>query len=204
MKTIENKSNPETPAGRVEQTSYPDMDRACVERLGQLYRGVAPPERLKAMEKLPTRFVARAEFEREYRTISGQKPSPEVLGCSQGLEAPALVSIESPQLVPEVAMHERVHQLSDPRAAQMLGGQRYEGVTQDLALKALGKTPAAGEVSGYPEQRASAHELRELCGDQAVEKVYFQGEPSELKACLDRALGDGRAEQFRKTMRTPA
>jgi len=126
-----------------------------------------------------------------------------VLGFSSDLQVPANVSTESPRQLPEITMHERLHQLSDPRAAELLGTQRYEGVTQDLTLKALGQEPAIGEATGYPEQRALAHKLRKLCGDGAIEKVYFQGDPTELKACLERNLGNGGVERLRKKLQAP-
>jgi hypothetical protein len=77
-------------------------------------------------------------------------------------------------------------------------------MTQELTLKALDKEATLAERTGYAEQRALAHRVRRLCGDGAIEKLYFQGDPSELRECLDRSLGKAGAEQLRKKLSATA
>jgi len=200
MRKLDYSRRAEVGEGKTERTYYRDIDQASVEQLARVYREAASPERLGIMAALPTKFEPREAFERSYHHATGGKPSPEITGFSEGLSSPAHVSAESPHEVPEITMHERVHQLSHPHAAELLGPDRYEGMTQELALKALERETRSGEATAYPEQTAFAHRLRARCGDGAVETLYFQGDASELRACLDRSLGPDGAEQLRKRL----
>ena len=185
----------------VERTYFGDLDVACVDRIAQRYSDVVPPERIAAMRDLPTHFEGGKEFAAVYEKATGQSPEKGVLGFSNGLDSPAYVSTENLGDVPEITMHERIHQAAHPDAGRILGSPLCEGITQDLTIAQLGREPEPGEATGYPMERHSASILREVCGGEAVENAYFQGNVSELKVCLDRNLGGG-AERLRERMKT--
>jgi hypothetical protein len=167
-----------------------DMDRFHTERLCERYRHLVPAERIQRIKDLPTVFENRKEFERSYDLADGHRPpeSRQVAGFSKGTDEAAHVDMDDTQLE-KTAIHERVHQLSDPRANELLGRNVNEGVTEDLAIKELGRQPNPDLPRSYLRERATAQELRKMCGDNAIDRAYFQGDAGELRACLDRRLG---------------
>jgi len=114
--------------------------------------------------------------------VDGRRP-PEgkrVVGFAQGADEAAHVDMDDLQLE-KTAIHERLHQLSDPRARETLGEKLHEGE--------LGREPNPELPQCYPQERATAQELRKMCGDDAVDRAYFAGDTRELRVCLEHRLG---------------
>lgn len=86
-------------------------------------------------------------------------------------------------------IHERLHQLSDPAARKLLGERLSEGITEDLAFKELGNEWNPDLPRSYPRERELAQQVRELCGDRAVDTACFSGDACELKSCVQQRLG---------------
>jgi len=167
-----------------------DLDRFHTEQLCERYRHLVPADRIQKVKDLPTAFEERRDFERSYERADGRRP-PEgkrVIGFSQGTNEAAHVDMDDPQLE-KTAIHERMHQLSDPRAREVLGEKMHEGITEDLAIKELGRQPNPELPRSYPQERAAAQELRKMCGDDAVDRAYFAGDARELRVCLEHRLG---------------
>jgi hypothetical protein len=169
------------------RTYFQDVDEQTVKVLAEKYGHLVPPDRLKHMANQPTQFETPENFVDNYRAAFGEQPEPGVVGYTEAGH-PSHVSTEDMAGVPETAMHERLHQLADPRAEQILGTKLCEGITEDLAIETSGQEPEPGDPVAYPEERASAHALRNAAGNDAVEEVYFKGDPTTLKARLDGAL----------------
>ncbi|MBM4023961.1 MAG: hypothetical protein FJ280_00920 [Planctomycetes bacterium] len=176
------------------------MDRLHTERLCDRYRHLVPPERVRQVKDMPVLFEDRHDFERSYREAGGANPpeGTQAVGFSLGTLEPAHVDMHDLQLE-KTAIHERVHQLSDPRAREALGEKFYEGVTEDLAIKELGHQPNPELPRCYPRERAAAQELRRICGDDAVDRAYFAGDTRQLGVCLERRLGKDNLAEFRRT-----
>jgi hypothetical protein len=176
-----------------------DVEHFHTERLCDRYRHLVPPERIHRVKDLSTCFEERRDFEESYREAGGAKPAEgtRVVGFSRDTLESAHVDMDEPQ-VRKNTIHERIHQLSDPRAKKLLGEKFYEGVTEDIAIKELGEEPNPDLPRSYPRERAMARKARELCGERAIERAYFQGDDSELRSCLERRLGKeslGKMEQ---------
>lgn len=174
-----------------------DIDRFHTERLCERYRHLVPAERIQRIKDLPTAFEERRDFERSCREARVPEPrdGSQVVGFSRYTVEPAHVDMDNPQLQKN-AIHERVHQLSDPRARELLGEKVYEGVTEDLAIKELGEEPNSELPRSYPQERATARELRKLCGDNAVDQTYFGGDARELRSSLEHRLGKESLEKL--------
>ncbi|MFZ1935268.1 MAG: hypothetical protein WCB27_08445 [Thermoguttaceae bacterium] len=170
------------------QNQLHETDRFYTERLCQRYRDLVPPERIRAMQDLPTVFEDRKHFEQSYLRVAGEKPAEDVVGFSQKTIEPAHVATDHVQMRKTI-IHERLHQLSDPAAERQLGSKLDEGITEDLAIKELGNEWNPELPRSYPREQAMAHNVRELCGDRAVDRAYFQGDARELKVCLEHRLG---------------
>lgn len=172
------------------RTYFDDLDRAAVDTLSERYAGIVPEERLLAMRELPTQFEDRQHFDASYVAATGKEPGEGVGGFSQGIDQPAHVLTEDADSVPEIVMHERVHQLSHPDAARVLGDELYEGATEDIALDAARLDPELWPAQGYPEETRRAAEMRETLGSDAVEKAYFHGDTSELRQRIESRLSE--------------
>lgn len=181
-----------------------DIDRFHTERLCDRYRHLVPPERIRQVKDLPVRFEDRRDFERSCR--EAQVPDPregtQVVGFSQGALEPPHVDMDEVQLRKN-AIHERVHQLSDPRAKEVLGEKFCEGVTEDLAIKELGEEPNPDLPRSYSRERAMAQKARELSGDDAVDRAYFRGDASKLRSCLERSLGEENLDKLKRVSGDP-
>jgi hypothetical protein len=162
-----------------------------------------PPERIRAMKDLPTVFEDRKHFEQSYLRATGEKPAETVVGFSDRTREPAHVATDHLQMRKTI-IHERLHQLSDPAADRLLGKGIDEGITEDLAINEMGQDWNPELSRSYPRERTAAHKVRELCGDRAVDRAYFQGDARELKVCLDRHLGSGNVEKFQDMADGPA
>jgi len=167
-----------------------DMDRGHTEQLCERYRHLVPAERIQKVKDSPTIFEEHGDFERSRREAGGSEPGDgkKVVGFYLGNFESAHVDMDDPQ-AEKAAIHERVHQLSDPGAQEVFGKKLYEGATEDLAIKELGRQPNPELPHSYPQERVTAQELRKLCGDNAVDRAYFRGDAGELRARLDRCLG---------------
>lgn len=176
---------------------YHEVDRKAIESIAREYGDLIPQERIEAMRDLPTEFEERETFDEHYLEKGyGQPEEGRVLGYAQGTEESARVALDNKEL-PKTVYHERLHQAADPEAAEKLGTRLTEGITEDLASE---MTHSRNTEQCYPEERQAAHEIREACGNEAVEKAYFQGDTQELRACLDRELGAPGLERLRDSL----
>lgn len=166
------------------RTYFQDVDEQTVKVLTEKFGHLVPPERLQSMAERPTAFETPAEFEKTFEAETGIAAEPGVVGYTER-ERPAHVSTEDMTGVPETVVHERLHQLSDTRAPRIFGADLYEGMTEDLAIETSGQEPSPGDPVAYPEARASAHQLREKVGNDAVEEAYFKGDPTKLTERLN-------------------
>ena len=181
------------------RTYFQDVDKQIVKLLAEKYGQLVPPERLKTMLTQPTSFETPAEFAKNYKAEFGQKPQPGVVGYTERGHS-SHVSTEDMAGVPETNLHERLHQMSDARAPEILGQKRYEGITEDLALKLAGQEPAPGDRVAYPEARAAADSLRKNVGDDAVDEAYFKGDPAKLREKLNSILENDSSEPRTKPL----
>ena len=182
-----------------------DLDRFHTERLCERYRHLVPADRIQKVKDLPTAFEERRDFERSYERAAGRRlpEGKRVTGFAQGPDEAAHVDIDDLQLE-KTAIHERLHQLSDPRAMEVLGEKMHEGITEDLAIKELGRQPNPELPRSYPQERAAAQELRKMCGDDAVDRAYFAGDTRELRRCLEHRLGKGNLDRLEQTPDIPS
>lgn len=185
------------------QQQLRETDRLYTERLCQRYRDLVPPERIRAMKDLPTVFEDRKRFEQSFLRATGEKPPEDVVGFSRKTVEPAHVATDHLQ-TRKTIIHERLHQLSDPAADRLLGKGMDEGITEDLTIKEMGQDWNPELPPSYPRERAAAHKLRELCGDRAVDRAYFQGDVRELRVCLNDRLGKGGLDKLKDMADRPA
>jgi hypothetical protein len=179
------------------QNQLRETDKLYTERLCQRYRDLVPPERIRAMQDLPTAFEDRKHFEQSYLRAAGEKPAEDVVGFSRKTIEPAHVATDHLQMRKTI-IHERLHQLSDPAVDHRLGKGMDEGITEDLAIKELGRDWNPELPPSYPRERAAAQKVRELCGDRALDRAYFQGDVRKLKVCLDDRLGKGSLDKLKE------
>jgi hypothetical protein len=175
-----------------------ETDQMLTSALSQRYRDVVPPERIEAMLAMPTQFEGREAFDRAL-TDAGDVPGAKgkVLGYSRFDAEPAHVAVDQLE-IPKTIAHERLHQLSDSGAPARLGTPLYEGITEDLAIDAIGTDSTMHKTDCYPVERAVAHEMRDIAGDAAVERAYFAGDTTELTRRLDERLGPGGLESLQR------
>jgi len=192
MKPIEQKR---TGKAAMERTFFEDLDRAAIERLEETYGDSVSAETFERMKDLPSSFESRKEFEKSYAEVAGKKPDPEVWGFSTGLEGPAHIRADELGAVPKTVIHESMHQLSHPEAANLLGKPLYEGITEDMAARA-GELQSS-ELQGYPGETRAAREIIERCGEEAVKKAYFEGNGSELLKRVEDNLKERASENLK-------
>jgi hypothetical protein len=180
------------------QDHYKEVDRAHLERLCQRYHNLVPPEQIRAVKDLPTAFEDRQHFEQSCCKDHVQRfqDGDQVVGYSRGTLEPAHVDVDNSQWEKTV-VHERLHQLAEPSGARQLGRCLNEGVTEDLAIHEMEARWHPELPRSYPEQRALAHKMREVCGDRPVDRAYFQGDVRELRTCLDDRLGKGSLDRLK-------
>ena len=182
------------------QRRLEEMDREVARQLADRYRGLVPQERIEAMLCLPTIFQDRPQFNQDFQRVdSGARTGDGVLGWSRGTRDSAHVSLDHSEIRKTLA-HERLHQLSDPLAERALGKQLYEGVTEDLAIRAMG-SPEAGTVDVcYEGQTMAAQDLRAKVGARAIDAAYFQGDTEKLRQAVDRIVGSGGLAKLRQEL----
>jgi len=175
-----------------------ETDETLTADLSRKYHDAVPPARIEAMLAMPTQFDDREAFD---RALAKAGPGPmdggRVVGYSRFDTEPAHVAVDHLE-IPKTIAHERLHQLSDPNAPNELGGALYEGVTEDLAIDAIGAESDQPSQRCYPVERSLAKEAREIAGDDAVERAYFAGDASELRRRLDQQLGPGGLERLQQ------
>lgn len=176
-----------------------EMDEQVVRQLSKRYRGVVPEERLKALQDLPTEFEDRQTFNETLRRLDETKDGDSMWGYSTGTIEPAHVAVDSPD-VRGTTTHERLHQMSHPGSQELLGKRMDEGITQMLTER--NSEPGAPENSrSNASERRSAQITEMMCGPQAIEKAYFQGNAGELNACLTRSLSRERLTELQQRLR---
>lgn len=175
-----------------------ETDQALSSALAEKYRDAVPASRIEAILALPTQFEDREKFDQALEEAGG-KPGEgtRVLGFSRFDTGRAHVALDHLE-IPKTIAHERLHQLSDPRAVKDLGQPLYEGLTEDLAIDAIGSESPPGLDRCYPAERTVAHEMRDLAGSDAVERAYFGGDSTELRQRLDERLGPGGMERLQR------
>ena len=175
-----------------------DTDEMLSSALAAKYGNVVPPARIESALSMPTEFDDRDQFDQALAKAGG-KPGEgaRVLGYSRFDAEQPHVAVDHLE-IPKTIAHERLHQLSDPQSAKELGRSLYEGVTEDLAIDAIGTESPSGMNRCYPTERAVAHEMRELAGTDAVEQAYFAGDSTELRRRLDEKLGSGGLERLQR------
>ncbi|MDR3413836.1 MAG: hypothetical protein P4L87_23225, partial [Formivibrio sp.] len=171
------------------RTYFADVDKAAGGAIGERFGKFVSPERRKALPDLPSKFEGERELRKSYREETGRKAPNGLAGFTKP-DSPAHISVAEMTNVPEVVLHERLHQLASPDAKRVLGDKLYEGMTQDLAIEVLGQEPQPEDLTGYPAERAQAHGLRNLVGSEAVYRAYFQGDAQPLRAAIDKALAE--------------
>ena len=175
-----------------------ETDQVLTNALAEKYRDVVPASRIEAILALPTQFEGREKFDQDLG-MAGGKPGEgtRVLGYSRFDTEQAHVALDHLE-IPKTIAHERLHQLSDPRAIEDLGQALYEGLTEDMAIDAIGSESPSGLDRCYPAERAVAHEMRDLAGSDAVERAYFGGDSAALRQRLDERLGPGGMERLQR------
>jgi hypothetical protein len=181
------------------------LDKLHTERLCERYSHLVPAERIQKVKDLPTVFENRMNFERSRREAGVAKPNDgnEVVAFYPGNFESAHVNMDNPQ-AEKNAIHERVHELSDPRAVAILGERFNEGTTENLAIKELGHEPSPELPPSYPQERAAAQELQRMCGDNTVDRAIFAGDSRQLWASLDRSLGKENLDKLGRMTDAPA
>lgn len=175
-----------------------ETDQTMTDALARKYGHVVPPSRLEAVLAMPSQFEEREPFDKSLAS-TGDKPSEggRTLGYSRFDAEPAHVAMDHLK-IPKTIAHERLHQLSDPKAREKLGAALYEGMTEDMAIDAIGSDLPKGVDECYRAERAVAREMRELAGHKAVEQAYFAGDTMELRRRLDQKLGPGGMEKLQR------
>ena len=171
------------------RTYFTDMDKAAIGAIAERFGSFVPTERLKTLPDLPSKFEGAREFRNSYRAETGHKAPDGLTGFTKP-DSPAHISTNDLSSIPEVVLHERLHQLASPDAKRLLGRQLYEGITQDLAIDVLGKESQPGDLTGYPVERDRAQALRKLVGSETVCRAYFQGDAKPLRAAIDRVMAE--------------
>lgn len=165
-----------------------ESDRFHTERLCERYRHLVPAETIRKVKDLPTIFENEKDFERSRREAGLVEPGDgrKVVGFyPRNFKSPH-VNMDAPE-AEETAIHERVHEISHPRADKILGTELVEGITEDLAIRELGHEPA--NPSGYAEERAAAQKLAQRFGDDTLERTLLTGDAREFYTRLDQCLG---------------
>jgi hypothetical protein len=195
-----NPNRPEHCETKAIRTYLTDVDKAACDTLRERYGDIVPPERMRAMEEAPSQFDSPREFHKAFRSETGERADAGVVGFTKSGTS-AHISTKSLESVPGTVLHERLHQLSDPKAEKILGHDLYEGMTEDLALKSLGREPEVGDPIAYPADRARAHELRKAVGSEIVDRAYFQGDAEPLRRALDEKLRHVQREQVQSRIK---
>lgn len=168
------------------------LDRGVLENIQKRYGNHIPPERLEEARSRDTEFVSKAQYERFLQTKYGfpDREASRVLGHFDPAENQTWVSDARPLTLKRIA-HERIHQLGHPKSEAELGRPLYEGLTQVLAVEAVGDPHLKDDPSVYPREVRVTHMLRALAGPDATERAYFAGDTTALRTGIDRKLGAG-------------
>lgn len=165
------------------------VDRSAMDELENRYGHLVPEPLMRGVREQPLSLDDRAEFETALGVPSENERGERYVGFSEGPNRPAHINLEHLQ-IPKTIYHERIHQLSHPAARRLLGDDLYEGLTEHYAIGGLGTETPEGQAISYGEQRADAQRLESVCGREALERAYFAGDDRELRAALERAMGE--------------
>jgi len=186
-----------TPEERGIRTMYSDIDREVVRRLEERYGKAVPAERIGNLHDLPPVFESRPEFDRSYKNANGTPPPAgyQVEGFVRPNlhESPHIATDQELEQLIVTDAHERMHELSDPKAKHNLGDSLYEGMTEHLARDIVGPL---GKGHCYEQETAMAEKLENIAGRDVVENAYLTGNMETLTAKVDASLGKGSLGAF--------
>jgi len=172
------------------RTMFRDADEATIHDIEKRYGDLIPPGRLAEMRANPTAFETDKEFRAHFAERFGELPEEGTLGWTvTPTEAPH-VSTGELSSVPEIIYHERLHQAADSETARTISRDWNEGMTQAFTERAT-RTSHEGEVNiPYPEETVRAKRVAEIVGWDAVEKLYFTGDKTDLARECERKSGE--------------
>jgi len=181
-----------------------DLDRKILDRLEVRYARWIEPKRLaEAREKL-IHYESDPEFEEGLgRRVPDLDASEKAAfkGYYDGRSLHVRRDIEGLS----TNVHERLHSLADPKAAEILGEHVVEGMTQELAdreqdltirlwryeRRPNGGLEAIPPPEYYEAEKITYRKLCDLAGESALMEAYFQGDGRRLQQSVDAQLGDG-------------
>lgn len=172
----------ETAEARGLRTMARDADAAAIAAIEARFGARIPAERLEAMRALPTAFESPEEFRRRLEAVAGQA-SDDVLGWSVRTAGEAHVRLGDPGALPEIIVHERLHQAAHPQAHVILGRELDEGLTTVFSRELLGAHEHA-DLAAYPRERQAAQAALEQLGAEPLEDAYFRGDTARLEQRL--------------------
>lgn len=180
------------------------LDRDALTRIEGRFGEFIQPERMTTAKGTPTAFLDRQAYQQALRK-SYPKLSNEEIELIIGHYLPGADKLyvnSNTIVVPNVAAHERLHQLSDPRFGRLLGQDMNEGATGYFSRQIYGDLGLV-ETRGlnYPEFRRLIDMMGSRVGDKAIAKAYFQGDFRLLSEGLDRQLGEGAFSELSGLMR---
>ncbi len=181
---------------RAEQVerNFRELDGEAIDRISEKYGHIIGPDRIRAMKDLPSVLESQESLEHAFGASSVDQGT--VLGFSRGLESPAHILREQPE-VNVTLHHERMHQAAHPNARAELGEQLDEGMTEKFALDTLSIRESELALPAYSRELEVARALDVECGTDAAEKAYFEGDANELRTCLEEKLGRGALDQLK-------
>jgi hypothetical protein len=170
------------------RTLASDADAASINYIWKRYGAEIPAGRIEAMRLLPTKFESSEEFARNYEEAIGKRPEAGVAGWSRGLDNPAHVSTKEISDVPEIAMHERIHQAVNSESDAKVSREMVEGYVESLTQKATGHHPEPGELAAYPEEVARVEQIANKVGWDALDRFFLAGDDKLLRQRLENHL----------------
>jgi hypothetical protein len=162
------------------RTMFRDADEATIQDIEKRYGDLIPAGRLAEMRANPTAFETDKEFRTHFAERFGELPEEGTLGWAVTPTEATHVSTGELSSVPEIIYHERLHQAANPETVRTISRDWNEGMTQAFTERAT-KTSHEGETDApYPEETARARRVAEVTGWDALEKLYFAGDRTNL------------------------
>ncbi len=196
------------------------LDAKVIDRLEIRYGQWIPPERLASCRKRSLHYETDQEFENRLTRLNPEIDSKD-LDLTQGYFNGHEPHVRRNREALATNVHERLHHLSDPRAAELLGKHLYEGMTEELAEEerdfqiklwsiersSNGHVTVMEPLEFYREEKITYRHLREHVPESVLMEAYFQGDIRRLVQTLDAKLGEGTWRELRdlldKTDRDP-
>jgi len=180
------------------------LDRDVLARIESRFGEFIGTKRMDAARGTPTAFLDQKAYQqslrKEYPDLSNEEIES-IIG-HYSLETKRLYVNQNTIVVPNVAAHERLHQLSSPRFEKLLGRDMNEGATGYFSRQVYGDLALVETRSlNYPEFRRLIDLMGSRVGDKAIAKAYFQGDFRLLSEGLDRQLGEGAFSELSGLMR---